>query len=323
MSRLVLLVVLGLGGCQPHCELATVPIEGEVSAEARGLTAAVLERFGAATPLEVCVPAVRFRPGDYRGRYHTLTHGIRIHPEVTPAELPRVLQHELCHATERQHRLVRGPGDVFDERLWEVGDAPFAPRLEAFALVCEAGPDALRALWPAACPSDPRILDREGAVRDRAFGGPASAPPGTELRHAGHRDDLDSVDALTPTEHPTLLTVHHRGWSDRLDLADSWLPPRPTALASPCDVDLPAPWSPAGPGACLDDETPLAVIAELHGAHRLLVRTPDGGWAGVHHCLPEHAALGVAGDGSTWVATSDGDGLDWFQLVLPPLAHTR
>jgi hypothetical protein len=326
--RLGLLGLVGLAGCERHCELPEVPVRGG-SDEQQEIVALTLQQMQDALVQPVCVDHVRIgRVWWHRraeGVYNTVTRGIRLDREVDDETLVVNLRHELCHAVEVQNELIEGNEELFSFPEWD--DPPYGKRRlsqEAFAFTCQVGPGPLSVLWRD-CPQDP---DLEGTrLVQREVYGLASEPEPPRVRFerlgsaglVGAHDlgevyELDGdlvVELYVEDEH---RSVAINPWTGAVREG-----PAGDGVAELEPPPLPAGWE-LGSGGMIDEQTGLLVAAfeAWTGEVWRALSWTEQGWADAQGPCPHSETRLLRYGDELWSAQLDGATLSWGRwLALP------
>lgn len=165
----VIAALLLVAACAPCASLGELEVHGGTASQ-RGIVQGALHELSDHVGPPVCLSGVQFFSRDDRaGDYNRSTRRIRLHEALDDEGLALALNHEVCHGIDFQNDIVNDAGGTFDRYLWEVPDHSAGhPRHEAFALACEAGPDALCALGMP-CPKDDWTVDQALYVQEEVF----------------------------------------------------------------------------------------------------------------------------------------------------------
>lgn len=338
-------------GCSPCPRLGDVAVRG-ADPTRRAEVVDELEQLDRDLALDVCIDHVRTdvalaeRDGvRLEGTYDAVSHGVRLAADLETTDLGPVLRHEVCHAVDLQHRIVKD-----DEQAFVYPDPPPVrdARLpaEAFADTCALGPEALRALGPSdprlvSCPGDPD-LRAANVVSDLVYGPADATAPGAAFERiasfhpgalAGDVSDMLLRQAITPGG--VVVTLHHGGWLLRaLVDARTGLPIDGVPIASDLDpgpggarlvaseCTAPEGWVPRMCGATADGaevtvadlELPSGIVRRAHAvAAGSQTVSPVSGVDG-NACVAEATSL-FSFDGELWMGSWVGDAVVWGRWV--------
>lgn len=150
-------------GCAGRVELPDVPIEGGTAEQRELVRHALLQFDEQAGPGRVVLRSVHIYDiddEDIGGQY--IASRVRLDEALGDGELMESTFHELCHALDLQHELLRGSNSVIDEltdgmKTYDPELDKGSARHETFARFCALGPLAAIAL----------AEDRWGALSER------------------------------------------------------------------------------------------------------------------------------------------------------------
>jgi hypothetical protein len=330
----ILLLAFLLQGCEPHCDLAGVPVHGGTQ-EQQSAVRSALEQMEGALALPTCVDHVRlgqlWESWHAEGAYNTVTRGVRLDKNTEMSLLAGHLRHELCHAVDVQNDFLKGR-----EEFFYYPDGYYLPNVsdrhlikEAFARTCQVGPQALSVLW-SECPLDPDLagtrlvqqevyeLPEEPAPRAH-FEPVASAPVAgaTLLLHLRESESGALAFDLQLEDEQEQSVLVDPWTGESLDAEEDWAN-RPFFLSP----EPPADWRTRGDadGGPLQDGTELvtaSLLAWTGEVHRTFAWV-DGTFAPVDGPCPNESTRFFPFGGELWSGQLEGETLSWGRwLPLP------